>query len=381
MAQISKGDTFANGEQVTGARLNQLVDSAVVISGAITEQSAMTANTVASNDSVLLYDLSATALRKPTVGDLLNSNIPITASTITTSVINAVANSDILITPNDSVSATGKTFSSPDGITVTVASTAHGLVTGQQVTITASVTAYSGIYRITVTNVDAFTYVLYPTTSSASGTCSYVREGTVRIAGELNTTGVLNISGSTLLAGTTRVSGALTSTGTANFTNSVQFNATPVYALYSASETPIPFGACDATTANGISTTCNQWITVATISSLTKTNKEIWEIYATTPCVYHQAAAAKVRLVTGTGTVLARADAFLQGGNTLYQYLQFSLQATILDSVILSNDSIKFEIRYNAGSPVAGAIMQVNSTAYFSNDITSKLTITKYIKP
>ena len=94
MAQISKGDTFANGEQVTGARLNQLVDSSVIIAGAITEQSAMTVKTVASNDSILLYDLSATALRKPTVGDLLNSNLPISTSSVT-----GGAGVDMVITP------------------------------------------------------------------------------------------------------------------------------------------------------------------------------------------------------------------------------------------------------------------------------------------
>ena len=30
MAQLTKGDTFTDGQQVTGARLNQLVDSAVL---------------------------------------------------------------------------------------------------------------------------------------------------------------------------------------------------------------------------------------------------------------------------------------------------------------------------------------------------------------
>ena len=143
MAQISKGDTFTNGEQVTGARLNQLVDSSTLLTGAITEQGALTAATVASDDLVLISDTSTSSLKKATVNDLLGSSLPVvastvTATTLTTSVVNAEANKDIVITPNDGANVTGKTFSSADGITATVASTAHGLTTGQNVTITAS---------------------------------------------------------------------------------------------------------------------------------------------------------------------------------------------------------------------------------------------------
>ena len=389
MAQISKGDTFANGEQVTGARLNQLVDSSVIIAGAITEQSAMTANTVASNDSVLLYDLSATALRKPTVGDLLNSNLPITASTITTSTINAVANSDILITPNDSINATGKTFSSPDGITVTVASTAHGLVTGQQVTITASVTAYSGIYRITVTSVDAFTYVLFPTTSSASGTCSYVREGTVRIAGELNTTGVLNISGSTLLAGNTRVSGALTSTGTANFANTVQYSGTPVYGISSFFEGGVSAVNCLGGTAAEILATCNLWLPIATLSSLTKTNKEVWEFttefsisWSGVPQGQNQ---CKFRVIlVSTGAVLAEKYR-LHGplSQLCFHKDQVNMSAIIPESTVFTNDSIRVEIFYsNLYSAGQSAFLRAGPHGdQFETGTSNKTRLVKYIRP
>ena len=56
MAQFSKGDTFVDGQQVTGARLNQLVDSAVLLIGAITEQTTMAANDVSSTDGLLIND-------------------------------------------------------------------------------------------------------------------------------------------------------------------------------------------------------------------------------------------------------------------------------------------------------------------------------------
>ena len=269
MAQISKGDTFTNGEQVTGARLNQLVDSSTLLTGAITEQGALTAATVASDDLVLISDTSASALRKATVNDILGSSLPVTASTLTatsvvTSVVNAVANSDILITPNDGTNVTSKTFSSGDGITATVTSTAHGLVTGQNVTITASNSAYSGTYKITVTTVDAFTYVLFPVSTAASGTCSYIREGSVRINGELNVSAGLNVAGATALAG------ALTSSGTANFTGALQVNGTVGYALTEVVEETI-------TTYTNASLPAS-WTTAWTSASYVKPAGEIWVI-------------------------------------------------------------------------------------------------------
>lgn len=92
MAQIQKGDTFTNGQQVDATRLNQLVDSSVLLVGAITEQTTMTPNTVESTDQTIIND--GGVLKKTTAGSLLNSNLP-----ITTSSINGVAGSDIVVAP------------------------------------------------------------------------------------------------------------------------------------------------------------------------------------------------------------------------------------------------------------------------------------------
>ncbi len=92
MPQISKGDTFTNGQQVDAARLNQLVDSAQVLVGAITEQPSITSNTVALTDQLLIND--GGVLKKATAGDILNSNLPISTSSIT-----GGAGQDINITP------------------------------------------------------------------------------------------------------------------------------------------------------------------------------------------------------------------------------------------------------------------------------------------
>jgi hypothetical protein len=92
MAQIQKGDTFTNGEQVDATRLNQLLDSSALLVGAITEQTTMTPNTVESTDQTIIND--GGVLKKTTVGSLLNSNLPIGTSAIT-----GGDGVDIVITP------------------------------------------------------------------------------------------------------------------------------------------------------------------------------------------------------------------------------------------------------------------------------------------
>lgn len=92
MAQISKGTTFSNGDQVTGALLNQLVDSSTLLVGAIADQPSITANTLEATDSTIVND--AGTLKEATIGDILNSNLPITTSSIT-----GGAGVDIAVTP------------------------------------------------------------------------------------------------------------------------------------------------------------------------------------------------------------------------------------------------------------------------------------------
>ena len=209
MTQISKGDTFANGEQVTGTRLNQLVDSSTILAGAITEQGAMTVNTVASNDSVLLYDLSATALRKPTVGDLLNSNLPVTTSAIT-----GGAGVDIVVTPAATFKVDIAGAFEADSINSVGATTVGGTlsVTGNA-TFTAGVGGTSAIKIATGTTVER----------PASPVAGQLRFNTTSNALEV-------YSGTTWINGVT--SGSANFDGTVNITGAIQYNGKPVYGVY-----------------------------------------------------------------------------------------------------------------------------------------------------
>ena len=78
MAQIQKGTTYITGDQVTAANLNALADSAILLAGAITDQTAKAVPLAA--DTVLIHSAADTALRKSTLTQLFANatGIPLT---------------------------------------------------------------------------------------------------------------------------------------------------------------------------------------------------------------------------------------------------------------------------------------------------------------
>ena len=277
MAQLQSPETYVDGQQVTATRLNNQTNGATLLPGAITDQTNITANTVAAGDSVLLYDLSATALREANVSDVLGSNVPVTTSAIT-----AGANSDIVITPNDGTIVTGQAYTSADGLTVTVTSTAHALTVGQVILITAAATGYNGTFRVATVLTNSFTYVMTTAATAGSGTLSYTKKGLVKnpanksIAGNLYVDGSTEVAGSEYVAGSltvagaTTLAGALISSGTANFTGALQVNGTVGYALTEVVEETI-------TTYTNASLPAS-WTTAWTSASYVKPAGEIWVI-------------------------------------------------------------------------------------------------------
>lgn len=188
MAQISKGDTFTNGEQVTGSRLNQLVDASTLLVGAITDQPNLTANTLQSTDSTIVND--AGVLKEATIGDFLNSNLPITTSSIT-----GGAGVDIVVAP-----AAGQKFD------------------------------VNGAFEATTSN----------TTGNST------------IGGNQTITGDLTVVGS--FGGNINTAGNITCSGTANFTGDLQYKGTSTLQLYDVvieSYSPTAFGWGVATAFSG----------------------------------------------------------------------------------------------------------------------------------
>lgn len=201
--QISPGETFANGQQVDASRLNNLAGHAMLLPGSVTEQPDI-GSVIDQTDKLIIYDNSANALRSVTINNLMGSVSASNITTLTTSVINGQPNSDISITANDGTLVSGKAFSSSDGLLVTVTSTAHGLTSGQLVSITASNSAYSGLFQVIVASADTFTYSFSTAITAASGTCNYFHNATVGINGNITASGNVVITGS-INAGTASV--------------------------------------------------------------------------------------------------------------------------------------------------------------------------------
>jgi hypothetical protein len=230
MAQISKGDTFIDGEQVTGARLNQLVDSSSILIGAITEQVHITANTLEATDSTLVND--AGVLKEANISDILNSNIP-----ITTSSINGVAGSDIAVNP-----AAGQKFD------------------------------VNGAFESTTSN----------TTGNATVGGNATVSGNLALTGQINGTGAVRLASGTTgerpatpPAGSFRFNTTTNTlevyTGTDWATTAAVYNGLPVYGVFEFVSNG--FGYVASGTLGGHTGSKYQ-----TLTTLSKTNKEYWEI-------------------------------------------------------------------------------------------------------
>lgn len=231
--QFYAGETFANGQQVDALRLNNHVAHAILLAGAVTEQAALTANTVDAADGLIIHDASASALRKATAGDILGSGVPIVTSSVT-----AVANKDVFITPYDGAAVTGSTYVSADAITVTVTTAvAHGLSVNQVVQIYGAGTGYSGVFKITAVTSLTFTYVISSLYSSSAvittipTLCNYYTKATNRVSGHSTLSGNLYSNGvvtSYLEVNTQALLNTTIIKGAATFTLAPLLGTTPI---------------------------------------------------------------------------------------------------------------------------------------------------------
>lgn len=293
MAQIQKGQTFADGDLVTGVKLNNIVDNAVLNPESITDQPLVT--TASLNDKFCIYQSESAGLKSITLDSILGISMPpltisqllnfattgmnitsahaisigagdsltITTGTATgstgtlslqsindvtiggsasTSTVSVIAPTNIssklsltstgavklpvgttaqrpsipftgdlrfntttnhtevyngtaweavggspfdatggnkIIAPDTTV--VSASFSSADGITVVVTSTAHTVYVGHTVKIVTSLAGYSGDWKVISTTSDTFTYVLSIPAIANSGTCTYQKAGNYKI--------------------------------------------------------------------------------------------------------------------------------------------------------------------------------------------------------
>lgn len=383
MPQISKGDTFANSQQLTAARLNQLVDSASLLVGAITEQPSITANTLESTDSTLVND--AGVLKKATIGDILNSGI-----SVKTSALNANANSDIIVAPNDAVAVLGSSYVSANGINVTVTTLApHGLSVNNVVEISGAGAGYNGAFRITAVTSTTFQYAVFttavPTASPVS--CTYTRKGSAIVNGSevvsqnlfvVNEIDTLNLQ----VDGQANINSSLIRS--ANVTSSIQYSGVPVFGLSSVEEFSIPFDQANATTEAQRLATCNVWRVTNSLTSLTKTDKEIWVIEADIPLVYHPNGVCKFSIHRVTpATNIAFESSFIAHSTVItHNYTQIKMKCVIPANVTFTGETIQLRFRYNTTIVNANSYANVGYGGLLSDaDTTRTLRVTKYHKP
>ncbi len=186
MAQIQSPETYVDGQQVTATRLNNQTNGAILLPGAVTDQTAISGG-IASGDSLLVHDLSASALRKATVAELLGGGVP-----ITTSAIAASSGADLVLTP----------------------------AAGQKVDVAGN----AEVDDLNVTD-------------------------DLTVGGDATVTGTLLVTGSSTLTGNVIADNGFTSNGIANFTGQLQVNGTVGYVLTEIVEETIALATISTTTA------------------------------------------------------------------------------------------------------------------------------------
>ena len=141
MAEITTTQSFSDGDTVTATKLNNIQANASVQPEAITNRSAETTVDQA-NDLLLMYDASATALKKVTPSDLIKagtaSNLPITGNATIGGTLGVTGASTL--TGNTSVGGT---------LGVTGASTLTGNTSvGGTLAVTGAITASTSIINV-----------------------------------------------------------------------------------------------------------------------------------------------------------------------------------------------------------------------------------------
>lgn len=276
MAQLSKGDTFADQQQLTATRLNQLVDSATLLAGAISEQTALSpVKTLEGTDTTIVND--GGVLKKATMVDVLGSNIP-----VITSSISAGEKKDINLVAYDADTVLSNTYNSTNGSTVVVTTiAAHGLVVGQFITIAGAGAGYNGTFKITAVTTYTFTFLLDIEIVDAnnlpvagSGVCNYTPKATVNITANEAVSGRLEVAGTTVLKGDTYANGALEIKGAAEFNNIPTVGGKTLPYLYEITEVAVP----TASWGNNNGNAANTWDAIWNSLTYVKPVDEMWTI-------------------------------------------------------------------------------------------------------
>lgn len=320
MPQISKGDTFADTQQLTATRLNQLVDSATLQAGCISEQTALSpVKSLEASDTMLVND--GGVLKKATLTDVLGSDIP-----VVTSEIDAGDKKDIKVDVYNGDPVLGSSYASSNGSTVVVTTlAAHELIVGQFVTISGAGSGYNGTFKITAVSSNTFTYILDAEIVDAngnpvagSGLCTFTKIGTVNVTGNTSISGRLEVDGKTKFKNDTYVDGAFEAKGLVEFNIEPTIGGKAIPQLYEITEVAVPAKSWGTTNSN----TPNTWDAMWTSATFVKPEDEMWVIETDMKVMCMSASSSnfsvirpvlwKLDTITTTGSVVTMVNNWVQ---------------------------------------------------------------------
>lgn len=205
--QIDKGYDFQTGQLVTADNLDNLVQQATLLKGAISEQPEQT-ETLEGSDQLLVNDVSDSLAIKPkkaTLTQIMSANLP-----VTTGIVNGGGDLSVANTDGPLVTATGYTHVANN--VVTVASPSHELLVGDFIEITCvslsgdNGSKFGGLVEVlTVPNVNSFTYEVSGTVTASSGTCTWKKSGRTKFNANVQVLDDLIVDGNTTLKGNLKI--------------------------------------------------------------------------------------------------------------------------------------------------------------------------------
>jgi hypothetical protein len=208
MAKFNTGQSFADGDQVTGAKLNNIIGLLDIYSGVIADQASIAA-TVSTADLLLIADTdagSSGAANKVTVQKLLNDTLTggtFTNANIAEQLTYGTATGNRTVSTNAVITnGTITTALIPTGTFGTTTSTAATITTGTIPTLTAgTTTSTAGIFTSgTIATLNSTTGTI-ATLNSTTGTAQTLTSSTATVS-EIVTTKNIAINVTTLATAT-----------------------------------------------------------------------------------------------------------------------------------------------------------------------------------
>lgn len=409
---FESGVNWTVGDLVTAETLKNTIEDATP-KKALIEGLSVAGSVDPVNDGVMIYDHSNDGLRKIKVQEIMSSASDATVGVlkIRDSIQSDGSHIDAngVIQPNVEVVTWGPitpftgVYSCASGVVTITPTTGINIKTGDIIDVVIAGGDASIVGEFVNTGTAGF--VSYnarnPSVANSSGSCTGHIVGCLKVdaTGNGNTPAPVSL-GNAYVRGDLEVDddatikGDLETRGTTNHKNDVQYNGNSVYGLYDYDEYSVPFLQLNAETVGNVALDCNQWKDVTTVSSLTKTNKEIWDVefdFTSSHFVRGSpvSGGARFRIIIGsTSAVLSMQShginyAAAINGVLHYNRDQVKVRAIIPAGTTFTSDSIKLQAWYSwVGVPTTGAVHNIGYGGSAPDpDVTNKMKLIKYIKP